>query len=382
MTNMKVALLTQPHGSNYGGTIQAWALEKSLCEINCEVTLLDRRFGSPSFLRKMLSTLKKVLKKFFSKSSLTSAPNKMLPEHHLAPFLNSEIKISEPFYDSASLKAYIIKEKFDAIIVGSDQVWRPKYSPNIFNYFLSFTYRLKLRRISYAASFGVDNFEFNFFQKILCKFLIHKFNNVSVREDSGLKICQEQFSTNAFHALDPTLLLEPNKYDLIHDKDIVKLKKTNLLGIYFLDESQEKRLITKNASAALNAKIINAARSKIFDNHIELNSKDMSTIKEWLSCFRLSDFIITDSFHGVVFAIIFQKQFRVFLNKNRGKSRVLSLLKMLKIPSFVIVENQRNKINFHKKINYKKVKKEILLHRIKSKKFLKEALFSNKNFKK
>src|SRR5690606_15864360 len=102
---------------------------------------------------------------------------------------------------------------FDTYIVGSDQCWRPKYSPNITNYFLDFLNdKQNVIRISYAASFGTSDWEFNEPETKMCRDLIQKFDAVSVRESSGIELCQKYLDKEAQHVLDPTMLLELDDY--------------------------------------------------------------------------------------------------------------------------------------------------------------------------
>src|SRR5690606_31555421 len=84
------------------------------------------------------------------------------------------------------------KQNFDAYVVGSDQSWRPRYSPMITNYFLDFANdQKKIKRISYAVSFGVSNWEFNDEETRICKKLLEKFDAISVREDSGVTLVRD-----------------------------------------------------------------------------------------------------------------------------------------------------------------------------------------------
>ena len=98
--------------------------------------------------------------------------------------------------------------EYDAFIVGSDQVWRPSYNQHLEQAFLNFTENWKnVKRIAYAASFGVDNWEFTKKQTKECKRLVQKFDFVSVREDTAVNLCKEHLGIEATHVLDPTLLL-------------------------------------------------------------------------------------------------------------------------------------------------------------------------------
>lgn len=107
----------------------------------------------------------------------------------------------------------------DAIIVGSDQVWRPDYSSCQPNYFLDFLPKdSKIRRISNAASFGGDNWDWSTELTARCAKLLQLFDAVSVREASGVRLCKEHFNVGAVNVLDPTMLLDPEDYIAIIGK--------------------------------------------------------------------------------------------------------------------------------------------------------------------
>ena len=107
---------------------------------------------------------------------------------------------------------YLYSKKIDAVIVGSDQVWRYKYVANIEEYFLKSFVSGDLKRIAYAASFGVDKWEFPLRQTRRCAKLAHTFQAISVRESNGVEFCKQYMGVKAVHLLDPTMLLKQSAY--------------------------------------------------------------------------------------------------------------------------------------------------------------------------
>ena len=119
----------------------------------------------------------------------------------------------------------ISQEKYDAIVVGSDQIWRKQYVCESFKLpiessFLDFAKHWDIKRISYAASFGTEEWEYNDEQTKNCRVLIQLFDNVSVREKSGVALCKDYLQHNAKVVLDPTLLLKKNDYLKLLNKNI------------------------------------------------------------------------------------------------------------------------------------------------------------------
>ena len=205
---------------------------------------------------------------------------------------------------------------FDAVIVGSDQVWRPSFVANIKDMYLHFAQNYHIKRIAYAASFGVDNWEYSSKQTQVCSELANKFDAISVREESAIKLCREHLGVDATWVLDPTLLLTKEDYLPICKE--VPVCSEKYLAVYVLDENDvvtatyekeamDRGLIVKKFYAA---------------------SKSTLTVPEWLAMFRDASYVVTDSFHGTVFSIIFGKEFKCIYNKNRGAARFESLMNL------------------------------------------------------
>lgn len=128
---------------------------------------------------------------------------------------------NRPYIDStSSLRKYFKKNRYDAVIVGSDQTWRPKYSPNIYDFYLDFISKDKrIKRIAYASSFGVDDWEYSAEETKKCAKLSKLFDGISVREQSGIDLCKDHLGVDSELALDPTLLLNKDDYvTLIGDR--------------------------------------------------------------------------------------------------------------------------------------------------------------------
>lgn len=349
---MKICILTQYLGSNYGGLLQNYALQTVLKRLGHEVWTEDRR---PNKLP-ILDTLKQVpLLRFLcgkknKKRFRPSLAEKAIIEEHTRQFVQDNIQTTVPIYSSNKKK--LLKYDFDAYVVGSDQVWRPRYSYGLYNYFLDFTEGLKVKRAAYAASYGVDNWEFDAEQTKECKRLVQQFDYVSVREDSGINLCKSHLGIDAIHVLDPTMLLEKEDYiDLIDSRS----KPNNGLYTYILDDSEEKSKIIKKICSKLslteNTVMSELKFSTLGDNPISKCA--LASVSDWISGFYNADFVFTDSFHGTLFSIIFNKQFITIANKDRGVARFSSLLKLFGLESRLIFSmNELTDSLVSSRINY------------------------------
>lgn len=373
---MRIGILTLPFNNNYGGYLQAYALLQVLRDMGHIPTLIMRRAGNPnvSLMFKIKFAIKGLLKSIFYRKHYPIAYNVesyfYTRGKNMHSFMNKYMQPQTPFlYSTEELKKEC-KDKFDAYIVGSDQIWRPDYVPEIENFFLSFTEGWNVLRIAYAASFGTDNPQYTKQQRDTCGKLISSFKKVSVRENTGIDIMKkwkwrvEEIST----VLDPTLLLCTDSYKSILSP-IISASHAKVL-CYILDRSMEKTNIINRICSLLSRQ-----RFDIFDEN-KYNEYDyiLPSIETWLSGIRDADFIVTDSFHGTVFSIIFNKPFIVCINKERGADRFLSLLQNLNLEDRIINKIENIEGIIKKEIDWNIVNKTISLLRVESMNYLKEAL--------
>lgn len=266
-----------------------------------------------------------------------------------------------------------LNQYFDIFIVGSDQVWRAmgKHSPT---YFLNFVDEKK-KKIAYAASYGVDFWEGDKKLTKEIKELIKKFNYISVREDSGINICNTLFQVEAEVTLDPTLMLNKEDYEIILNeykgKDHLKNK---YVAYMILDDNKNLKDECENYVKQNNF-LLNNIKGKVLKIG-KYNIMIYNKVSKWLTLLKDAEIVITDSFHCTVFSIIFHKNFIVLANRTRGIARLESLLKKLGLEDRLIYsldDEIRNKI-LEKKINYKDVDEKLKDLKKESYKFLRKAL--------
>lgn len=270
-----------------------------------------------------------------------------------------------PLYSSEELRL-VCMDKFDAIIVGSDQVWRPDYVDEIQDYFLEFAIDFDVKRIAYAASFGTTENKFSDAQLVRCGNLLSMFDAISVRETSGIDLIHK----NVWNVkpvtcvLDPTMLLPADIYENI----IKDLKKSDGgLFCYVLDTNDNNLSAIYNLSRKLKLRI-----NQISD--IQKGRAVLPSVEEWISNIYNADFVITDSFHGMIFSIIFNKEFAVFVNQDRGSDRFYSILSKLGIEDRIFNSADCISCLASNKIDWKMVNYKIKILRDKSIVFLTNAL--------
>lgn len=216
---MRVAILTQPLGHNYGGLLQAFALQKHLKDQGHEVETLDRRAPEQPLQAAReycVNTAKLLLGRI---GTVPTRGRQAMMYAQLEAFRDQHINLSPRITSEQALRDYYRSLPFDAFVVGSDQVWRPRYSPALTNYFLDFLDDIErpARRLSYAASFGVDEWEFTPQATARCRDLLARFDAVSVREQSGVALCKNHLDRTASCIPDPTFLLQREDYEAVID---------------------------------------------------------------------------------------------------------------------------------------------------------------------
>lgn len=217
---MRIGILTLPLHTNYGGILQAYALQTVLERMGHQVVVFDtpNKMPLPPLWKIPLTFAKRLFLKSMGRIDrifIEKYNNQLRPviAKEIQPFVDERIhrKVLTNF---STLEAH----EFDAIVVGSDQIWRSIYFVPLWLWqkmekaYLSFTKGWNIKRISYAASFGTDKWEYNEEQTLHSKEALQMFDAVSVREENGVKLCKQYFEVDAIHVLDPTMLLDANDY--------------------------------------------------------------------------------------------------------------------------------------------------------------------------
>ncbi len=274
-------------------------------------------------------------------------------------FVRRYIVCTPTFWDNYSTKI-IEKVAPEAVIVGSDQTWRPMYNPHFLNsMFLDFVKDDNITKLAYAASFGTSEFEFTEQQVKEITPLLNQFSSISVREKSGMDIVK-RLGGDAVCVLDPTLLLGRDGFE----KLLPSTKKKNVLGAYILDESDEISSLLVRVKAAEGCDNI---------HRFTKGEQNMGPL-EWIDTIRTSKFVVTDSFHGTIFCLLFHIPFLTIVNTARGGDRFYSLLEPLGLENRLIESSLSYEKHPHSVIDWEKVDDIIEVARKKSFAFLKDSL--------
>jgi hypothetical protein len=328
---MKILVRTFPPSSNpnYGGILQAWALQKVLRDLGHEVWTDSTRSNQPGVLASVSRQGLRRLGAGFRAVGLTDRGEagavRRLVDRDVLSFAQRNIR-EVALYRSPGRVRRGLLGRFDAFVVGSDQVWRPEYV-DVSSFLCDFLPGgHSATRVAYAASFGRDDpAEFSADLIKSTTPLARRFDAISVREDSGVAMARTLWQVDAVRAIDPTMLLPPEQYASLFQGP----PAASEIVSYVLDATDEKRELVRSIARATGR----AAReyystppdsTKLVKSDPRRYSKPR--VEEWLRAFSSASFIVTDSYHGTVFSLLFNKPFLVVPNARRGLARFDSLL--------------------------------------------------------
>ena len=345
---MKVAIVTLL-GNNYGGMLQTYALNHQLKEWNIDTIHIKHKIKSNDNIKEKL---KSIAKRF-----IYVKRNKKFKE-----FKKLNLKFEK------SLNENVLN--CDFYIAGSDQIWNQKILLDDRRFFF-LEFVKKGYKIAYAASIGRDEIDQN--EKDQISEWLNSFKYISIREKTGVELYQKLTSKKIENVLDPTLLVDNNVWnEFCKNIDIPDYGK--YIFSYTLGASEEVLSDIETISERIKTGIVEISYKKNFKNEIA-NVNDAGPY-EFAKMIKNSEFVLTNSFHGMVFAIINKKDFFVFTRGNMN-SRIYDLLKILELEDRII-DKEKNidieNIDLNKKINYKKVYEILKKEQEKSLDFLKKAL--------
>lgn len=329
MAKMKIALLTIWREKNYGAELQAYATIKVLQQMGHDVEMIDIRLSDCSHLN--------------WKGKLGTMLSHLGPSHRkFCEFWKKHIPTTKRYKTLKEIQAN--PPKADIYIVGSDQVWNPELTKEFATlYFLNFG-DSNVKRISYASSFGTDRWKFPHLKEEVKK-LLGRFDHITCREDSGIQILKEDFGVAGELVIDPTLLLE--NYNALTGETTER----ETLVYYPLSSDPELHAYSLKLAKELNLQPVNNKHCTTLFGFAEW---DRVSIAEWIRNIAESKFVITRSFHGMVFSILHKRQFAVLAGKHGRSTRLTSLLKILGLEDrfFNSIEELNNAKPWTKEIDY------------------------------
>jgi hypothetical protein len=291
--NMKIGIITFHWATNCGAVLQAYALQSYLERQGYDVQIINY--------------VPRSYEKSFIKCFITKRPwliVKQLIEYYqerqLVIFRNNHLNLTRKYHSLQELKSN--PPECDVYICGSDQIWNPYFTAGgegktTLSYFLDFGSE-NTRRIAYAVSFGCTEYPEEI-ERIVIP-VLKKFNAISVRERTGCEIVRRMGFSDVSLMPDPTLLLSSKDYD-----GVIDCSKISHKAFSFFYMIHDKQITIE--------KIEGFFKHRLSENVVSTRSLGCSAtgIGKWLKLIKNSNFMVTNSFHGVLFSVLYKKPFMV-----------------------------------------------------------------------
>ena len=336
-----IALITMFNIMNYGSALVAYAVNRMLENLGYTILMIDKDINGVDY-------------------------NKS--DNRSMQFARKRYNISRFYKNNES--SFDLNEIVDTFVVGSDTMWWDTEWANDYAY-LDFVESSK-RKIAFATSFGHETPAMNYESQVRRRYLFNRFNFISTREDAGVRILDEIFGVKAVSFYDPTLIIEKEIFDdLAKDSE---RKDSDFVFAYMLDLTPEKEKAAKYVADKLGIKLKLISNMRYKGKSKYIDEYNIS-IEDFVYYCKNAKFIITDSFHGVCFSIIYEIPFIGIINEMRGVSRYKIFDEMMLTNQLV---NLTEKVYEYKDLNFKidftTAKEKIKEERLKVYEWLNNAL--------
>jgi hypothetical protein len=358
---MKVGILTFHEVPNYGAVLQAYALQRVISEMGYDCQIINYRNDYFKQIYKPVTRNDLKYKKFFIKKVLLT-PKTVSRKKKITLFVEKNINLSKS-YDKNSIGE--ADGDYDTFIVGSDQVWNLEINGHDETYFLDFV-KTQAKKNSYAASFTMT--AFTDIEERQYRRLIRDFNHISIREYDGKEILSQLLKRDVEVVIDPTLVLPQEKWKEM----VAAIGEKPYLLVYLMSPSDKILQYAKRYAKEKKLKIKYISLYEPFGKS-GMDVISDASVEEWISLIYNAEYVIANSFHGIVFSIIFEKNFMYAKLKDEGKNtRISSLLNTLQISNREI--NPDDVDYMFTEIDYKKVNGIIECERSCSLTYIKKVL--------
>ncbi len=354
----RIGILTFHKSINYGSVLQAWSLCQTLKDYDVEVIDYEpKEYKKIYGLFSASRGLKYNINRLFNFTAIKNQAKLF------ESFRNSYLKLSAS-YKSENISSNIF-EKYDAVVTGSDQIWNIQTSDADDIFFLP--YSISAKKIAYACSINDTNFkekrcDDNLKERIL------NYDFISIREKSGVdKVSQFiDYKKKVYTMLDPTLL---NTKEMFEEITSVRLIKEPYIFLYIMGAGVDVLETTQKISKIMGLPVYTIMTKrgikqilKIEKHGIKMEKKHTSP-SDFLSLVKYSEMVITESFHGTAFSLIFEKKFICINTTNlegmiRNDQRIINILGLVGLSNRYICQKDVSTFDFNEDIDYNIVTKK------------------------
>lgn len=368
---MKIGILTFHYAHNYGAMLQAYGLSTKLNLLGYNAEIVDYRLpyiyknheklDFRLFYQKYRNNNNFIVSFLKALRNYRKHCNRDHKWYNFESFLNDSLKISSRRIYSPDLSVL----PYDVYICGSDQIWNTHLTGGIQPIYFGYSAKQCTRKIAYAASNGrgeIDNSDLICFLSYL-----NNLDAVGLREESLAAFLRGKTNLKIETVLDPVFLLNKDEWNLISNKPL----ETNYLLSYSFNENEDFFPIVRSVGQRLNLKIVRFCFR--IDEKLDKSILQISTggPKEFLGYFENASFVITNSFHGTAFSLLFNKLF-YSVPPRKYRERIDSVLSIFDLSNRIV--DSILDINLKDDIDYALVETKMELLRKKSISYLTETL--------
>lgn len=326
---MKIGLLTFHRAINYGAILQTYSLYKILSELNNQVEVIDYYPKQDESDYNIFRSFSLIRNWVYNILVLPYSMKIKIKKNKFAEFQDQNISLSRRFLSYADLKQSNLQ--YDAIITGSDQVFNPVNEEKINTYYLNFVSN-DIKKIAYAPSFGISNFTLELAKKIGPYF--ESFSSLSCREKDGSKFITETSGRSCPTVIDPVFLTSKDAWN-----NVAECKTIEGGYIFVYDLNGRERLIdlANKLKNKTGLPIVCLSTKKYFIKRYNVDFLILDAgPKDFLKYISEANYVLTDSFHGTSFSLIFRKRFLSCVALQKSSARLTSLLSSLKLQHHLV----------------------------------------------
>ena len=364
---MKIGILTMDYAKNYGGILQTYGIFKFLESQGHEVEIINYKNSCRNSFRSLLSKLERRITAG-KKSVDSNIPTRKLTSEYLQnfkDFRSVHLKYTQKVDEKTIAKTC---SKFDAVIVGSDQIWNDVYTNRLVYYF---DWNYSGKKIAYAACTILANCPKAMSGKI--KSLLKSFDTITVRDNHTADFVVRNIKTRPRIVVDPSCLHDYNEF--IGDNPI---GKPYILTYILSDEiagtnHKAIEIIKKNVGDLPVVSLCIPSVSVVSQSISDFFLEDATPI-DWVNLFYHASFVFTDSFHGIMFSMKYKKPFIAYMKDGQRKSRLQDLVDRLQLKNIAVNADQIQSIFDEDSINYPQVNAKLEALRTESIQLLNQAI--------
>ncbi len=376
----KIGIITILNVNNYGAELQAFALHHKLKLMGYDNEIINYLYyKNPEYISEINSKpliktsvknkLKDLAIKWLDKYSALKYPDiAKIRKQRFDDFHKNNTALSKVYKSYSEL--YDANLTYESYIVGSDQVWNPNNGTNLAPYFLTFAPQTS-NKISFASSFGVGSINEAYYKQY--NKWINNLDHISTRETDGVNIIKNVTGKNATHVVDPTLLLSKKEWQKLM---VPYDHKGPYILLFIFKKNKYAEDLAYKIQKKTGLKIIRVCKNEMpleSDNKI-LNIRDFGPL-EFLGLYHGASVVLTTSFHGTIFSLIFEKPFyTVTPSSKNNNSRQENLLAIMNLKERLLREGDQVNLDNLLKIDFRDVKEKLDKQIKNSIEFLEESL--------